>query len=43
MLEKFRRGHCDQASVDLLNGCGTNLTKLESIKVRSRFLASVRR
>lgn len=34
MLDKFRRGHCDEASVQLLAKCGSNLSQLKSIKVR---------
>ncbi|ORY63819.1 hypothetical protein BCR35DRAFT_187160 [Leucosporidium creatinivorum] len=32
MLEKFRRGHCDEESVALLQGCGTALSNAGSIK-----------
>lgn len=33
MLEKFRRGHCDEQSVALLQGCGTALQVAGAIKV----------
>lgn len=35
MLEKFRRGICDEASVELLKTCGTDLNG--SIKIRVSF------
>ncbi|GAA5908707.1 hypothetical protein JCM5296_002682 [Sporobolomyces johnsonii] len=34
ILEKFRRGMCDQACVDLLATCGTELGKGGSIKIK---------
>lgn len=34
MLEKFRRGVCDQESINMLQTCGHGLADLGSIKVR---------
>lgn len=40
MLEKFRRGQCDEESVKLLQGCGTALQVAGAIKVCSTPLIS---
>ncbi|GAA6062371.1 hypothetical protein JCM10212_004217 [Sporobolomyces blumeae] len=42
MLEKIRRGECDESCVELLKGCGTELGQGGSIKIRPTNLYPIR-